>query len=208
MYTLAKITQAKMNWFGLTGATLIIVVIAASFFVPWWQLTAGEDIVKINVSPVNTNFNFVDSSFTVPIIWALNIASLLSLITGAVLLLIYSVAPTKSYSKHLLGFAYKKPLYAVIFSIIIPFLIILLVNNMFKLNVPLVGSAQTVLPTNLTYGSVISVHLTAEFLWPFYLAAFTAGICIAARLYHRKIVGSQTPISTTNVQSQQSTTTV
>jgi hypothetical protein len=53
-----KAILAKVNWFGLAGGVSTIVVIVVSLFYPWWQLTVGEDLLKANASPVNTNFGF------------------------------------------------------------------------------------------------------------------------------------------------------
>ena len=60
----------KINWFGLVGGILILVVLAVSIYYPWWILTIGDNLVKVNASPVNTNFGLSNIKFTVPIIWA------------------------------------------------------------------------------------------------------------------------------------------
>ena len=99
----------KINWFGLVGGILILVVLAVSIYFPWWQLIIGENLLKVNASPVNTNFGLLGTQFTVPIIWALNIGSILTFLTSGIIMLIYSLVPTRSYSKDLLSFAYKKP---------------------------------------------------------------------------------------------------
>jgi hypothetical protein len=43
----------------------------------------------------------------------------------------------------------------------------------------------------MTYGVTIAVLISAEFQWPFWLAAVAAGLCIAARLYHKRTVTTQ-----------------
>src|SRR3990170_3731320 len=130
--------KTKINWFGLAGSVAIIMLIVISLFVPWWQLTVGDDLVKANASPMNTNFNFAGDSFTIPLIWALNIGSIISLTAGAIAIMIYSVKPAEPYSKRLLNFGYRKPLYSLLFFVIGLFAITILVKSIFSLDVPLI----------------------------------------------------------------------
>jgi hypothetical protein len=187
----------RINWLGLAGGVTTIVVIIVSFFYPWWRFSAWNDRIVINVSPVNTNFNFLGTMFTIPLIFALNIVSLLTLTASGISMLIYSVMPTKTYSKHLLGFAYKKPLFSLVFSVVVLFVITLIIQALFGFNVPLVGSSTANLPQNMTLGVTIAVVISAGFQWPFWLAAVAAGLCVAARLYHKKIATVQVPAAGT-----------
>ena len=98
-----------INWFGVAAGVTTLLVVAVSLFVPWWQLSVGEDLVQVNASPVNTNFGLFGTPFTVPLIWALNLVSILTLVASGAIMLLYSVVPTKPYAKELLGFSYKKP---------------------------------------------------------------------------------------------------
>jgi hypothetical protein len=139
------------------------------------------------VSPLYTDFNFVGYPFTVPLLWALNLGSVLSMAAGGVAMLIYSIYPGKSYSKNLLGFGYKKPLISVLLFVIILVVLTQTIQALFSLSVPLVGSATSVLPQSMTYGTIVRVLITANFQWPFYLAAVAAGLCIAGKFYHKKI---------------------
>jgi hypothetical protein len=185
--------QSKINWFGLAGSVAIIVLIIISLFVPWWQLTVGDDLVKANASPVNTNFNFAGDSFTIPLMWALNIGSIISLTAGGIAVLIYSVKPAESYSKRLLNFGYRKPLYSLLFFVIGLLAITMLIKSIFSLDVPLIGSVRTTLPQSMTQGTTVSVLMSAAFIWPFWLAAVAAGLCITARFYHKKITIAEQP---------------
>jgi hypothetical protein len=188
--------QTKINWIGLAGGITTVALIIVSLFNPWWQITAGEDLVKANVSPLNTNFNFLGTTFTVPLIWALTLASLLTLVASGIAMLVYSITPTKAYSKHLLGFAYKKPLFALLLFVIVLYAITVIIQTMFGLNVPLMGSATATLPQTMTYGATIKVLISTGFQWPFWLAAIAAGLCIAARLYHKRIATAQVSVPT------------
>ncbi|MEM4733657.1 MAG: hypothetical protein QXD70_03920, partial [Candidatus Bathyarchaeia archaeon] len=183
--------QGEINWFGLAGSITIFLLIIISLFVPWWQLTVGDDIVKANASPLNTNFNFAGDVFTIPIIWALNIGSIISLAAGGIAIMIYSIKPTRSYSKRLLGFGYRKPLYSLLFFMAGLILITVLVKSIFGLDVPLVGSSETMLPKSMTQGITIAIKMAADFIWPFWLAIMAAGLCIAARIYHKKIASAE-----------------
>jgi hypothetical protein len=79
-------------------------VIIVSLYHPWWQLTIG-DAVKINVSPMYTNFGLLGTHFAIPLLYALNIGSILTFLCSGIIMLIYSLAPTKSYAKELLDFS-------------------------------------------------------------------------------------------------------
>src|SRR3972149_358657 len=109
--------RIRINWFGLAGGVTIFLAIVASLFVPWWQLTIGDDLVSAKISPLSTNFNVLGTAFTIPLIWVLNIVGLLSMVLSGVAMLIYSIVPTKSYSNQLLSFGYKKPLFTVLFFV-------------------------------------------------------------------------------------------
>lgn len=181
----------KINWFGLAGGILTLAVLIVSLFSPWWQLTVGDNMMKVNASPVNTNFGLFGTNFTVPLIWALNIVSILTFTVSGIIMLIYSLIPLKSYSKQLLSFAYRKPLYAVLSAVIGLVIIIFIVQAVAGINVPLMGQSTINLPSNMAEGINISVAVSGAFQWPFYLAIVAAALCITARFYHPII--SKTP---------------
>jgi hypothetical protein len=191
--------RSNINWFGLAGGLTIVVLIAISLFVPWWQLTVGDDLVKANASPINTNFNFAGTSFTIPLIWALNIASIIFLSAGGIAMLVYSVSPSKSYSEKLLGFSYKKPLYAILLFVVVLILITFLVKSVFNFEVPLLGLTETTLPAEFTNGTHISVLMSANFVWPFWLAVSATTLCIMAKFYHRKIAAPPAEVLAANM---------
>ena len=190
--------QKQLNLFGLVGGITILLLIAVSVFVPWWQLTIGSPVIMTaNTSPLNTNFNFLGDSFTIPLIMAFNIAAIISLAAGGVVILIYSINPSKSYSAKLLSFAYRKPLYSVILFVAGLFLVLTLMQSFLGLSVPIVGSTNSKLSGGIvqgvTQGLTINVLMSAEFVWPFWLAIVAAGLCIAARFYHKKIAEATLP---------------
>jgi hypothetical protein len=178
--------NAKINWFGLAGGIVTLVVVIASLYIPWWQISVGE-FAKGSVSPVNTNFEALGTGLTIPLLWAINIIALLFLVTSGAVMLVYSVLPSKPYSKHLLGFAYKKPLFIVIFFIISLIAIPLILQAVLNISIPLNGTSTVAIPMGFLEGMTVSFLISAGFLWTFWLAIVAAGLCIAARLYHRKV---------------------
>ncbi len=179
--------STKFNWFGLAGGVTTIVMLVASLFYPWWQLTIGDNLLTVNASPVNTNFGFVGTAFSIPLIWALNVVALLTLLLSGIAMIIYSVVPRRSFAKPLLDFGYKKPLFTFLFFIIGLVVVAVILQAVLNFNFPLMGSTTNTLAIPSVSGVIISVLLSAGFLWSFWLAAVAAGLCIAARLYHKKV---------------------
>ena len=179
--------ERRINWFGLVAGITILIVLAVSLFVPWWQLTIGDKLLQVNASPLNTNFGLLDLNFTVPLLWAWNLVSVLIFATAGVIMLFYSIFPTKSYSKELLGFSYKKPLYILI-SFFVGLLIMVAIAGVIGFSVPVVGTSNIALPSQfMPTGLSISALVSAGFQLPFYLGIAAAALCIVARLYHGRI---------------------
>jgi hypothetical protein len=178
----------RINWFAFTGGIITLIVLFISLFVPWWQLTVGEDLLRVNASPVNTNFGLLGSQFTIPLIFALNLVSILMLSASGIIMLFYSLTPTRSYSHHLLSFAYKKPLFSVIFFVG-GLLVITSIASVLGLHIPLMGSSIVVLPSEFTGGININAIVSGNFQLPFWLAIIAVAFCVAARLYHERVKG-------------------
>jgi hypothetical protein len=179
--------ERRINWFGLAAGIITLVVVVVSLFLPWWQLTIGDKLIQVNASPMNTNFGLLSLQFTIPLIWAWNIASILTFVAAGLVMLLYSVIPTKSYAKELLGFSYKKPIYALI-SFVVGLLVLVAIASFAGVSIPVMGSSNVALPTQfMPLGLSISVLVSANFQLPFWLAVVAAALCIAARLYHRRV---------------------
>lgn len=176
-----------INWFGVAGGAAAILLIVASIYTPWWELKVGEEILEVNFSPLNTNFSFLGNNFIIPLILAFNISSILLLLLGGITMLIYALNPSKPYSKRLLSFAYKKPIYAVVFFLIGVIAIILILKLIFGMDIPLYGSTRTRLSFNVMQGVTLDILMSTTLQWPFWFALIATGLCIAARLYHGKI---------------------
>jgi hypothetical protein len=196
--------KRRINWFGLAAGIITLTVVIVSFYIPWWQLTVGDKLLQINASPINTNFGLLDLQFTVPLIWAWNIATILLLVSAGVIMLIYSVFPTKSYAKELLGFSYKKPLYALI-GFVAGLLVIISISGLIGFSIPLMGSSTFTVPTQfIPMGLTINALVSGSFQLPFWLAIVATSLCIVARLYHGKVtkieVAPAAPISPIETQ--------
>jgi hypothetical protein len=179
--------ERRINWFGLAAGIITLVVVVVSLFLPWWQLTIGDKLIQVNASPMNTNFGLLSLQFTIPLIWAWNLASILTFVAAGLVMLLYSVIPTKSYSKELLGFSYKKPIYALI-SFVVGLLVLVAIASFAGVSIPVMGSSNVALPTQfMPFGLSISALVSANFQLPFWLAVVAAALCIAARLYHRRV---------------------
>jgi len=185
--------QLRINWLGLAGGVTTLAVIVVSLFYPWWQLEVGEGLVTANVSPLNTNFKVLGTGFTIPLLWAVNMVGVLTLLVSGVTMVIYSLFPVKSYSKTLLCFAYKKPLYMVVSFVIFLFVSVFLVQALLHFNVPLSGSVNTIFPIPFVQNTTASVIISAGFQWSFWLMVVAAGLCIAARIYHRRFTVAPKP---------------
>jgi hypothetical protein len=185
----------KINWFGLAGGVAIIAVVVFSlgYALPWWQLTAGQGntpFAQANVSPLNFGLSFLGTVIAIPLSWFLNLASILSLVASAIAILIYSFTPEKNYSKHLLGFAYKKPLITLILFVGSLIAVTTLAGMFLPFSLPVTGSTTASLDSE---GISISIPITTTFTWVFWLAIVAAALCIAARIYHKRIVSIPTP---------------
>jgi hypothetical protein len=186
--------QRKINWIGLVAGITTIVLIVVSIFVPWWQFRIGNPVlVEANVSPLNTSFNGIGNTFTVPLLWAFNLASLFSLVAGGIAMLIYSIFPEKPYAMRLLSFSYRKPLYAVLLFFFSLVLLIVVVSSILGMNVPLIGSTNIQFPASIIQGATLTMFVSADFGWPFYLGIVVAALCIVARVYHKRVVKPPMP---------------
>jgi len=173
----------RINWLGVAAGVVTLVTLAISFNTPWWQLTVGQDLIKVNASPVNTNFGLFGSQLTIPMIWALNVIMILTFAASGIVMLIYSVVPSKPYAKHLLGFSWKKPMYSVI-GFVAGLVIILMLVGHFGLYLPLNSSATVTLPSNWTQGATVTALVSGRFQSSFVLALVSAGLCMAAKFCH------------------------
>jgi len=186
-----------VNWFALVGGTLTLVLTVASIFVPWWQITVGQTLATVSISPVSLSTIAMGYNVALPIITAIGWMFMVLLISAGIALTVYSIMPTKPYSKRLLGFAYKKPLGTFIGFVI---LMLLLTNagtivgmiagpNMAgaDLNIPWNGPKTLHLPSSMAQGILLGIAISASLEWTFWLAVIVAALCVAARLYHKKL---------------------
>ena len=187
--------RKAINWFGIAGAASIFLLIVVSLYTPWWNVVVGsvdKPLAQFNASPLSMNVTFLGQAFTFPLILAINLSVIVSLLAGGIAILIYSINPTKPYAKRLLSFSYRKPLYALIIFVIGLIVTNSLVKYFAGFDVPLIGAVNAATNGSIFQSlpggvSITSVLFTSGFQWPFYLAMTSAGLCIAARLYNKKV---------------------
>jgi hypothetical protein len=121
---------------------------------------------------------------------------LLFLLTCGIVMLIYSVLPDKPYSKHLIGFAYKKPLLMIIFFAVPLIAFPLILQAILKISVPLNGTTTLALPMGFLGADMsVSATVTTGFLWTFWLAIIAAALCLAARIYYKRFSSSSSTVT-------------
>jgi len=189
----------KVNWIGLVSGIMLIAVILFSLYSPWWQLKIG-DVGYANFSLSKTDFSFLGMTFLIPVLTAINVSCLLLLSISATLMLVYSVNPTKKYSKQLLCWSYTKPP-AILITFIVAIVVFIRLASVLAqqyaqihFTLPIMGTAMIQIPSELLgefSGVQISVAVSGAFQWTFYLAIVAAVMCIVTRLFYEK--GSSTP---------------
>jgi len=198
--------KKAVNWFALASGALMLIVVALSIFTPWWKLQIGNGsgLVTINANPFYTNFNVLRLNFVVPVLFALNIGTMVLFAVSGVVFIIYAVMPAKRYSKHLLSYGWKRPLYTLIVFMAVLMLILYVaphvINAMSHTSVipvplvPIIGSSKIQIPSNIFGGGSnsvqIGVTMNSTFEYTFYLAVVAAALGIVARIYHRRIVSN------------------
>jgi hypothetical protein len=137
---------------------------------------------------------------TIPLLFALNLATILIMTAGGIALLIYAVKPGKTYSKRLLGFGYSKPLFSVILFTVVLIALQQIIKMAINLDIPLLGTINSTLPQTQAFGVTVTVLISASFQWPFYLAIIVAALCLVARFYHKKVATSP-PLASSSIPS-------
>lgn len=181
--------SGKINWLGLVCSitTAILVVFSVLYAAPWWQVTIGDGVGQVEISPLNYRANLMMASIEIPIIWFLNLGSILTLTASATAMFIYSVATQKSFSKKILGFAYKKPLLIFILFTVILAVSKYFAQNYYGINIPLIGTTTISLSAG---GITANFPISTDFTWVFWLAAVTAILAIATKIYDSKVIKS------------------
>jgi len=194
-----------INWFALAAGILMLILVALSVFTPWWilQVGTGHGLATVNAGPFYTNFSFLKLNFVIPILFAVNIGIMALFAVSGIMFIIYTFKANRDYSKHLLSYGWKRPLYTFV-GFFATLMVILYVAptiiNAAKGTamlpvpiIPLVGTTVMQLPTSLFGGSngsggiEIGVTVITAFSYTFYLGLTAAALGITARIYHRRI---------------------
>jgi len=108
----------------------------------------------------------------------------LMLATCAVVMFLYSVMARRSFSRYLLGFAYKKPLLLLGFFAVMLVVSTLYVEAFFGVYVPLMGTVNVLFSEG---GTTAKVPVSTSFTWVFWLAVATAVLAMVAKIYDLKV---------------------
>lgn len=176
-----------INWPGLACSVTaaMIVVLSILYAAPWWQVAIGDGVGQADISPLDYKASFAGASIEIPIIWFLNLSGKLMMTACAVAMFIYSVTTQKSFSKKLLGFAYKKPLLMVLVFTAVLAVSTYMVGTFLGVNVPLAGTATL----SLSLGEItVNVPISTSLTWVFWLAVATAVLAIATKIYEWKVL--------------------
>ena len=196
---MARRMRLRINWIGLAGGIVTIIVALTSLLYPWWQLKIGDSLVTVNVSPVNTNLDVLGKSMTLPLFWAMNITGILTFLLSGIIMIVYSFLPTKAYSKTLLEFSYKKPLYTLIVFMVLLLSTTFIIKTFLNLNIPLAGTTNSTFTIPLVQASTITIPISTEFQFPFWFAIAAAALCLVAKIYHNKFFSLKDPEVTLEV---------
>jgi hypothetical protein len=187
----------NVDWIGLISGILLVAVILTSLYNPWWQLSIG-DFGYVNSSPLNTHFSFLGTTFSIPLVTAINITCLLLLSISAALMIAYAVNPTKEYAKQLLCWSYKPPVVILITFIvglvILSPLVSFLANQYAQIDftLPIIGTSFLQVPAEMLgglSGVQIDLAISGMFQWTYILAIVATVLCITTRiLYGREFV--------------------
>jgi hypothetical protein len=180
----------KINLVGLAAGISMLILLVISYFVPWWIFSIGT-VAQINLSPVNFSMALFGETLNQPLIWAMNMVGILTLLSAGIIMIVYSVMPNKSYSKKLLGYGYNKPVFAVVMFAAELIVMYYSVTALAGFAFPNMGSSTLGIPA----GDTVSVSMTAtgSLMWPFYFAIAVAALCVFARIYHGKIAQPTVP---------------
>ena len=185
----------KINWPGLmcaiTGA--ILVALSLLYAAPWWQVAIGDGLGLVEISPLDYQANLFGASLEVPLIWFLNLGSKLTMIAFAITMFICSLLTQKGFSKQLLGFAYKKPIFMLVLFIVMLVALSMIVGNSLGTSFALVGTTTVSLSAG---GAKANVPVSTSFTWVFWLAVATTALAVAARIYEWKVL--KTPSAQTS----------
>jgi len=176
----------EVNWPGLACSisAATIVLLSVLYEAPWWRVAIGDGVGEAEISPLNYKANLAGASIEVPIIWFLNIGSKLTMTSCAVVMFLYSVTTQKSFSRQLLGFAYKKPLLLLGLFAVMLVVSTMYVETFFGVYVPLMGTSTVLFSDG---GATVNVPVSTSFTWVFWLAVVTAVLAIGAKIYDWKV---------------------
>jgi len=176
----------EVNWPGLACSlgAVALVLLSVLYRAAWWCVLIGDGVGQAEISPLDFRMSLVGVSVEVPIIRFLNVGSRLTFVACAVVMFVYSVMARRSFSRYLLGFAYKKPLLMLGFFAVMLVVSALYVEAFFGVYVPLMGTVNVLVSEG---GTTAKVPVSTSFTWVFWLAVATAVLALVAKIYDLKV---------------------
>lgn len=188
-----------INWFGIGAGILMLIL---PFLGAWWQAEVGSGAMELAFSPFYYHVSFLEQTLSSPLVSFFILAAQLTIIIGGVLMITGSIATDQWWGKKLMRFGAMKVFWFLIMLIALLLLGAFFVNNFLpnmlsgmagggggmttQLQVPYImgSSTSTIQASGATISAPISTSLTPMF----WVAVLTAGLGIAARIYHGRLV--------------------
>ncbi|KXB03135.1 hypothetical protein AKJ48_04190 [candidate division MSBL1 archaeon SCGC-AAA261O19] len=188
-----------INWFGIGAGILML---ALPFLGAWWQAEVGTGAMELAFSPFYYHVSFLEQTLTSPLVGYFILAAKLMIIIGGALMITGSMATDRWWGKKLMRFGAMKVFWFLIILIALLLLGAFFVNNFLpgilsgmveggggvttQFQVPYIAGSTT--STIQASGATISAPISTSLTSAFWIAVITAGLGIAARIYHGRLV--------------------
>lgn len=186
-----------INWFGVAAGALMLIL---PFLGAWWRAEVGTGALEFGISPFYYNVSIMGESLTSSLVGYVVLAAQLTSIIGGALLIVGSLGTDQWWGKKLMRFGAMKMVWFVVSLVAVLLVGAFLLNNVLpgflsnaggggadmQLEAPyLIGtSTSTIQQENVSFSAPISTSLTPIF----WVAVLTAGLGVAARIYHGKLM--------------------
>ncbi len=182
----------RINWFGVTAGILMLML---PFLGPWWRLRVGDGLAEIATSPFHISGSMMGKAISISsLVSYIVLATKITVLIAGVFMLLASLLPDRWWSRRLFKFGRMKVFWMVIGLVVMLVVAAAIANKVLpgflpagvQLSIPYVsgstnvvvdmGDAQAIFPLSMGLGGA------------FIAAIVTAALCIAARIYNRRLV--------------------
>lgn len=186
---------SRVNLIGVVAGALMLIL--PFLTAAWWSASVGSGAADFGISPFNVTISGLGEEFSVPIIWYAVLGARLVVLAGGALMILGSIMPKRSWSENLIRFGSTKLLWMIGGLIAFIFLGSIIANHFLGLDLPYLSGSKAISlsggigPIDMPEGVSVSLPLVLAFSKTFLLAIFTAGLAIAARIYHGRLYGEE-----------------